>query len=264
MLVKVPEVFLKIAEKHEELLEKTQTLGDDSISLDELGVDFSPLSSFHDIHTNPLYDASVCLMVAQIHLLLPISEINYERLLYQQELSILFAQLDAFMADTLRVICQLRPEVLKKNKQIDWATIVSAGGWQEVLDLLTEEYVFEFGWPPLPKRLKMLREQFGIELSLRDSDWALLEEAENIRNIVVHNGGRINKEYINRTGRCELIIGDFIPLTSAYLESAEEVLRMLVSSLFLAVSEKFFGLDASKIREVWRRASGDDLEEEED
>lgn len=262
VLTKVPEVFTNIILRHKELQEKAQTLEEGSSESFDLGVDFSPHSSFHDIHESPLYDASVCLFFAQVNLGIPISEINYGQLLYQQELSILFAQVDAFTADTIRVICQTRPEVLKKNKQIDWATVVSAGGWQEILDLLTDEFVYEFGWPPLLKRVKMLREQFGIEIPLDDSDWILLDEAENIRNVVTHNGGRVSREYINRTGKRDLVIGSLIPLTSDYLESIEEVSRMLVSGLFLAVSEKFFGLDPSKISGVWRRASDNDLKDE--
>lgn len=254
---KVPEVFVKVASKLADLPKEYFDKHNDGVDLGNLDVDFAPYNSFEEIYDSPLYSSVLALFLAQVNLGISQSTINYERLLYQQELIMMFAHLDAFIADTLRIICQARPEMLKRKKSIEWSTILSCGGWQELMDFLVEQFVYEFGWPPLRKRLKMMDEQLGIQISYPDYDFdiSLLEEAENIRHILVHNGGRVSKEYIDRVGQYNLQVGDYIPLTFDYLEDVLSASRILVGELFLSVSEKFFGLDPLKITGVWRRSN---------
>ena len=228
---------------------------------EELQEELYPGDWFHEVHESPLYNPTLSLILAQVMLSTPIFEVDYERLFCHQELIMLFAQIDAFLADTLRVICRVCPQILSRNKTVEWATVLSCGGWEELLDFLVERYVYEFGWAPLPKRLELLREQLGLEVSYSDSDIELLGEAENIRNIVVHNSGRVSQEYIERTKRRGLAVGDYVPLTLDYLEEVSEACRMLVAELFVAVSRKFFEVDESDLRGVWRRSSDLDSNE---
>lgn len=181
-------------------------------------------------------------------------EIDFGRLLYSQQLVMLFVQLDAFIADSLRIICQLRPEVMKGDKKIDWDTVLECGGWEQLLDHLSEQYIFEFGWQSVRKRITLLRTRLGLVVECPEPDLELLEEAENIRNIVVHNGGRVNQEYIRRTGRDSLTVGAFVPLSLEYLDKIAQVTTTLASNLFVAVSKKFFHIEDSKLTGVWRRS----------
>lgn len=180
-------------------------------------------------------------------------DVDFERLLYSQELVMLLAHLDAFMADSLRVICEVRPEVLRSSKQMGWDTILSLGGWYELLDYLIEEYVYEFGWKSFPKRVEFLRERLGLSIECPECDLELLEKAENIRHIVVHNGGRVSQEYIARTGRNDLVIGESVPVTLEYVDDVAAATRLLASDLFLGVSKKFFGMEDSAITIMFPR-----------
>jgi hypothetical protein len=181
-------------------------------------------------------------------------DVDFERLLCSQELVMLFTHLNAFMADSLRAICQVCPEVLGSGKQIDWATALSFHGRKELVDHLTERYVFEFGWESVPKRLEFLRKELGLAIECPGSDLELIEAAENIRNIVVHNGGRVDQQYIEKTGQNELVIGELVPVTSEYVVRVSTATRLLVGELFVQVSKKFFHVDDSKLMAVWRRS----------
>jgi hypothetical protein len=180
-------------------------------------------------------------------------DVNFEKLLCSQELVMLFTHLNAFMADSLRAICQVRPEVLRSGKQIDWATALSFRGKKGLLNHLTERYVFEFGWESVPKRLEFLRGKLGLAIECPVSDLELIEGAENIRNVVVHNGGRVDQEYIDKTGQSDLVIGEFVPVTPEYVDRVFTATRLLVGELFVQVSKKFFHVKDSKLMAVWRR-----------
>lgn len=171
---------------------------------------------------------------------------DFERLLYSQELVVHFAYLDAFMGDSLRAICQVRPEVLKSNRQVDWATILSCGGWSELLAHLCEKYIYEFGFLRFPKRLAFLREQLGLAIRCPDAAATFIEEAENVRDIVVHNAGRVSQEYMRRTGRNDVVIGQFVSLKDEYLDDLADASQVFARALFLSASTKFFNVDASK------------------
>jgi hypothetical protein len=180
-------------------------------------------------------------------------DLDFNRLLCSQQLVMVLAHLDAFMADSLRAICRVRPEVLMSEKKLEWSTLISCGGWDELLAHLIEQYVFEFGWRSIYKRVQFLKEQLGLVIDFPESDIELLEEAENIRNIIVHNGGRVSQEYIARTGRDDLRIGDFVPVTLEYVDEVSMAASTLAGELFVEVSRKFFGIEESEISGVLRR-----------
>ena len=90
----------------------------------------------------------------------------------------------------------------------------------------------------------------GLNIEIPNSEFSILEEAENIRNIVVHNGGRISQEYINRTEKSGLNVGDLIPITAEFMEKVSYISLLLGWDIFVLVSKKFFNIDDSKL--MWR------------
>lgn len=215
-------------------------------------VETKPVHSHEgEIHSD-LLDAVLKMYIAQVMVGASLPEVDFGRLVHSQELVMQFAHLDAFMADSLRSVCHVRPEVLRSDKKIEWATVLSCSGWEELLDQLAERYVFEFGWQPLPRRVEFLNHELGLGLGSWGYDLKVLEEAEKTRHIIVHNGGRASQEYVARTGRSDIPIGEFVPVTAEYTADVCETARLLASELFVEVSKKFFGVKDSEISGVWR------------
>lgn len=185
------------------------------------------------------------LIIAILHGFLGIdislAELNFERAACSQELVMVYAHLDAFMCDSLAAICRLRPDVMKSTKQMEWARILSYDGWEEMLGHMIEEYVFQFGWQTVSKRVEWLRQRIGLPIDYEDADLVFVDEAEKVRNIVVHNAGRVSEEYIRKTGDTKLPVGELVPLTLEYTEKAFYATQALAGRLFIGVSEKFFG-----------------------
>ncbi len=183
-----------------------------------------------------------------------VSEVQsgFERLSNYQALIMVFAHLDAFMADTLRVICKVRPEILKRDKKIDWATVLEFGGKDDLVNYLIERYVYEFDWLSLPNRVQFFRNQIGLDINISKTSIDLLKSAEEIRHILVHNGGRVSQEYVNRTGCGDIMVGDIISVPFEYVERVIVAARGLAGDVFVSVSKKFFQIGEKRLQGVWR------------
>lgn len=175
---------------------------------------------------------------------------DFTLLIRSNELVMAFAFIDAFLADSLRAICQTCPRVLCSNKEVDTATIISCGGWKELIEHLTEQYVFEFGWSSVVKRLEALKDKHGVVIQCSESDLELLKEAEEIRNVIVHNGGRASRKYIANTQQTSLQVGEPVPITSEYLDRVFSIMKHVVYEVYVAISRKFFSVEDSELRKI--------------
>ncbi len=165
---------------------------------------------------------------------------NFEMLIFQRNIITAFAHVDAFLSDSVRAACEARPEIMKSSKKIEWETVLSCGQWNTLMHFLIEEYANKFSWRTLTERVAYLREQLGLDMGI--PEWALsyLDEAENVRHIMVHNGGNVSQTYLERTGRTDLAIGQPYPITTSYLGRRIELIHHLGAAAYRAVAAKFF------------------------
>lgn len=175
------------------------------------------------------------------------SQPDFERLLSSQALIMVFAFVEAFIGDTLRLICSLRPEILKTEKKIEWATALEFDNKEDLITHLRERYVYDFGWFSLDERVKHLRAKLGLEVGTPASDLELLSLWENVRHVVIHNGGRVSQEFRTRTHQVDLPIGEPIPITFKDIERISTAASLLAADVFESVSSKFFGKTRAEI-----------------
>jgi hypothetical protein len=210
--------------------------------------------------THEIAKAALSMYLARANLGIPSEDLDFERALCSQELVMVFAHIDTFMCDTVETMCRVCPKIMKSRKSMDWDTIISLDGWEELLDHMIEMYVFQFGWKSVPQRVEFLREEIGLNIDFTDAELGSVAEAENLRHVVVHNGGRASEEYLKRSGREDVALGELLPIPPVLVEEAYEATRTLAGHLFLAVSEKFFGKDSALLPGVWRRRRANAVE----
>lgn len=167
-------------------------------------------------------------------------KIDFEQLLFAQELVIQLAHIESFMVDSLKTISILRPETLKCNKKINWDKVIELGSWEKILENLIEDYTYEFGMKSINEQIEFLQEKYNMNLGLTTNEIAIFKEAENIRHIIVHNGGRVSKEFIDKTNNKNYQIGDYIPISANFVINAVNAFLFLASELYHAISKKFF------------------------
>jgi hypothetical protein len=150
-----------------------------------------------------------------------------------------FAHLDAFLGDCLAAACRARPEILSRGKTIEWKAVVALGSWEALLKHLRDEYVFEFTWEPVRRRIDLLAERLGLECEFPPGNLELLEHAALFRHAIVHNGSRVSRALDQDSGR----MGERLLLPQAYSAAVSMAALRVGGRLFAAIAQKFFEQD---------------------
>jgi hypothetical protein len=165
----------------------------------------------------------------------------------------LYAHVDAFLGETLRVICRATPEVLRTGKQLTWKTALSFTSMDELTDALAEQFTYEFGWKTLADRLEFLRNSFGVNLNIPNDELQLLREFEHRRHLIIHNGGFVTDKYITDTANAKMKAGERISISRAEVRSLGHAVVMLGSDLFSEIAVRCLGAKPSDLTRVWKR-----------
>ncbi len=178
--------------------------------------------------------------------------------LRSQELVMLFAYLDSFLSDTLKAICMARPEILKKDKTLRWDEITSAGGWDPLITMMIEKYGYDFGRESLPRRLGLLDQLLKFPKRVRES-FAQLRQTEKLRHLIVHNGGKVDYEYIQENGGTKLTLGDVIPISDAYVAGSYVNIKLFCNEIFVWVGKKVFNKKEAEFSQLLRMKAPSNL-----
>ncbi len=166
---------------------------------------------------------------------------DFRSIIYAQELVMHLAHLDGFLADSLRAMCVARPELLCREKKISWEEVVQAGSYESLLGLLVEEYVYEFGWQSARERVGKLESVHGLVIPTASSVLDAIDEAEQVRHLVVHNASRVSREYIRRAGKSDVQIGTPVSIQASLVAKVAASVQELAEDVFVAVAAKYFG-----------------------
>jgi hypothetical protein len=171
-----------------------------------------------------------------------VEHLEFGSLLIAQELVILLAHVDAFLSDSIRAMCKAKPNILISDKKISWGDVIKAGNWDDLLSYLTEEYSYILGWKSISEWINYISERHGIKISLPEPIQRL-SEAEQLRHIIIHNGGRVSQEYLNKTEKTDVELGEVITISQDYNKQVAEDALLLLSNIYFSVSKKIFGIN---------------------
>lgn len=175
---------------------------------------------------------------------------NWEKLTISQQLIMIFTFFNAFISDSIRSICEIEPKVLRRDIKISYREVLEQGNFDSLVQHMVGMYVFKLGWKDIEERLKTLEKEFKLRLCIPEDDMKFLRDAEQIRHILVHSGGRVTPEFLRRAGSFAkgLKIGDYVNIDSNFLRKLYSLITNISGELYLKVSTKFFGISESDAR----------------
>jgi hypothetical protein len=147
--------------------------------------------------------------------------------------------MDIYLTEVLLMIFLKRPETLKSSETVKVADVIAWGDSKAIVRKIAERKIDNLGYRSFDDMLKYLRDDLGVPASLDESDIAIVREAIEVRNIVVHNSRRINAIFIRRSGRSDLIEGKSFPITLDYVMDAGRAINRIVQSLDSAFIDHF-------------------------
>ena len=177
--------------------------------------------------------------------------------LFAQELITILAHLDGFSSDVVRAACECDPRLLKRGKQITWEAALATGSWDSLISQLTDDYVFEFSWKSWQQRFRHLVDDVGLDLAPEPEMLEVLDEAYQMRHIIVHASGRATREYLARTRRTDVAVGARLPVDARYISRVHPSAAIVCAEMFRSTATKFFGATKEDLRHSiqWKKQS---------
>lgn len=154
--------------------------------------------------------------------------------------SYLVTVFEGYLADIIREILLAKPEALKSAKEISTETVLSLGGRQQIVSHLAEREVDELLYRSFPDVVKYFDKKFSINVNASPVSSAQIVEIMATRNIHVHNGGLVNRRYLQLVKCSKLKPGAYRPITRAYLADSINSIRSLVGFIDAEVQKKYF------------------------
>ncbi|HWS17148.1 MAG TPA: hypothetical protein VN223_04000 [Candidatus Elarobacter sp.] len=179
---------------------------------------------------------------------------QFQILARHQAVAMVYAHVDAFFGDTLRIICQVKPEVLRSGKQLTWETALKFQSIEDLRDMLSEQFINEFGWKALPDRLEFFQTKFGVDLELPVTQLQMLSLFEQRRHLIIHNGGVVSARYIANTGDKHVKIGQQISISREEVRLLGDVVVRFGSRLCSTTAIQFLGAKLSDLTQVWQES----------
>ncbi len=132
-----------------------------------------------------------------------------------------------YLSEILRRVFVHKPETLRTAEQVSVREVLEAGEMNEFIKRIAEKKVIELGYESLEGIMKYLNERLGLDLDTQTKEFRAAKEYIEVRHIIAHNGGRVSELLLRRTGRIDLNVNDFFPLTAEYVSNGSSALREL-------------------------------------
>ncbi len=160
--------------------------------------------------------------------------------------------LNHYLVKSLYRAYEKRPSALKAKKESvsneKVIEVLESGG--DIHDLVRQiaiQRVERLGYESLIGLTKYLQDQHGLDLDTNSAAFAGVKELIEVRNIIVHNNGVVNRTFLLRTGRADLAVDSRFPLSSTHLSKslddviqlAEQVDREFVAKFDLETEENW-------------------------
>jgi predicted house-cleaning noncanonical NTP pyrophosphatase (MazG superfamily) len=147
--------------------------------------------------------------------------IHYQ-LLYNSSLMSLISFTEWFLSQILHDYFEKFPDVADiSEKTITFQDLRDIGTIEDARRYLIESKIESILWGDFEDWLKLFKDKFKLSLSYIEENKPMLIEVFQRRNILVHNGGRVNSIYIAKVAaefRKDLSIGDMVNIKPQYLE----------------------------------------------
>lgn len=145
----------------------------------------------------------------------------FKKIILEEEFLSYYSIFEAYISNILTIIFKknprkLNPQDLPRNesREMRWDDILQFSNYTDLINYMIEKYVYSFGYKSLYERMRTLQDRrFGFNLKLNNEVKSFLDEVDEIRNCLIHNGGRISIKGLKKLQQPDLKVGDWIIIT---------------------------------------------------
>ena len=147
----------------------------------------------------------------------------------------ILALLDSFVAEALRYDFSHDTKQILESKgenPVTYSAVFGARSRTELVGLIIDHEVRKITGLSVEKQIKHLKKR---KINLSSVDVPKLREIVATRNVYVHNGGKVGRDYLTTARDCKLgcryRLGDARPLDDAYIASAADMACCIIRAV---------------------------------
>ena len=178
---------------------------------------------------------------------------EFEQLILQQEWITYFVYLEGFFQDINKFLFSIDKSLLAhEQKTISWSEVVNADSYDKLISSMIDNSLEKSGYKNNADLIETWnRPPYKLCIKIKKLQLAMLRWAITVRNVIIHNNGRANIDYIRTiedvyklspgTERIGIkSIGEVLDLDDAMLSGIFALLIGVVEETSQAVSLKYF------------------------
>jgi hypothetical protein len=165
-----------------------------------------------------------------------------------------------YVTDLLTLVFRAKPEAMKSDAQATFHEIFTFDSLDELRHYLVEKRVLSLSFKSFSDLSDQMEKQIGLPISEQPGEVALGAFVMELRNLITHNRGRVNRLFLEKLGLAEklrpktgadekpilnklisreLQVGQRIHLTGDEVIMAAEVFKEMATRLDARAAEKF-------------------------
>jgi hypothetical protein len=144
-----------------------------------------------------------------------------------------------YIGEMLSRLFRERPEILRSSETVKLNEILKFRNMQDFVKWAAERKVINLSYGGLEDIVEYLTERIGVKVESSGEYFEAVKEAVEVRNIIVHNRGRVNSLFINRTGRKDLCEGNLFELSAVYVTDGIRSLEQYGGDLDTSILNHF-------------------------
>lgn len=145
----------------------------------------------------------------------------------------------------------LRPQALSSTEpQFSWDDIQKFDTLDDLRSFHADRQVEQLMWKGFDDWMEWLDKKLKVKFENISLDATLMREVFQRRHVIVHNGGKVSRQYLNKVPQApkDLSIGDSLEVSGEYLSDALDQLYVLGTLMASAVVDRL--IKNPEIREV--------------
>lgn len=143
------------------------------------------------------------------------AQLSYDSFSYTNDMIFiyLFTMFEAFLQDSLKLVLLSHPECMISNRKLNVKDVLSQDSLHEVHNLILGKELDEFGHKSFNDQIQYLADRFNLDITKWSGEVDLLAQRRGIRNLMVHNQGKLTQEFKNNFPDFQYHLSDRIYLT---------------------------------------------------
>ncbi|HZS45957.1 MAG TPA: hypothetical protein VFC63_12710 [Blastocatellia bacterium] len=145
----------------------------------------------------------------------------------------------SYISEILTLIYRDRPERLRSNEQVTHEWVLKHNTMDELIAALVEKTVLNLSFNGMYDLWRDIKKKLNFNLFETEDEYKFATEIVEIRNLVVHNRGIVNRVFLSRSRNSKLELGHKIALGTGDLKNYSKVLSSSVYDIDLRVTQQF-------------------------